>query len=1038
MKKFLLFLTAFAFLASTALYAAPARNTKSSGTKTTKSVSTKKATAKKGAKKTTKKAAAKRQMGPAVSKLTGVQDDANKARGKDQQLGLMPSEVDYLNRNVFHADAAAIRGARETEQALRYLPFVTIINTAGFGPAFDLRGQGRLSTQGVRMYINGVPVNPVDSYNTPMPVNTVIPNIIQEIQVFPGSGAILHGAGTKGGTIDVITSKRGNPFFVVGGGYINTTASKGNSFNAFAQAVEKFGKNVSVNAGLGASVLGGPRTDDLSINGEVALGMEVKFGLGNAISFDADVFYNKTQSTPYNSLMDFENINTFMLSELSLPDGSITGQTAAQNHFEQNRYRCLAGQDTCAFGVNDYEPDDGDRSTPGYGTIDTTQLRATASVNYFSQLAQRLEFNVTGFGNFNSKKYNKYTMNLPYFVLGFVNPADPTQRGYNWFLPRPTHPWRTGAMAIPARFVNANFTIDQASADFAIGEDGPIFGGELGDGERADWHFFDQSGSTFNDYKFGVKARFDWRHQNGLFLLGFDAYYEMSKKNSKSYLRQAIIDGGAFGGVPGYNNTIVDTAIRYGNLGFNTLRANIIDKADINVLTTGVYFLERYDFNKNFSVGLGGRYEMKNYDVKMKDTFEGSKLRFTDTADSWCKGGAWTTENQQCDFVNYNSGTIMPTTDKNGVANPDGIATAEVNSEPFKQNYDNFTFELAPVYRYSTTGSVYARGEYGYTAPPAWAMLRRIGVVWGAATQRDVWSQFAGTSANNQATPYGKTLDFDFAFVPTDLKSETYYTAELGWKEAIGKRIVPLGFMDVDITGLLFSLSVFYTASQNEFYFEGDQWSGMTFGNYKQSRRIGAELALEQYLFDSAIGFTESFTYIKADKKDEDDEKFSPIPYTYDWKATLGISVDVGGYLEIIDVGLAVWLQNSIYGNQNIYAQRIQVLDTDTAIAMSGGTISRLEGTTTTIGNNRTTQATQEPYFLPQKESKKLAPYFISDFGVSVDINKGMGTVTVGVKNLFNTFYYDYYNNDRTAVVNENRYVIGRGRTVFLEGTFKY
>ena len=49
-----------------------------------------------------------------------------------------------------------------------------------------------------------------------------------------------------------------------------------------------------------------------------------------------------------------------------------------------------------------------------------------------------------------------------------------------------------------------------------------------------------------------------------------------------------------------------------------------------------------------------------------------------------------------------------------------------------------------------------------------------------------------------------------------------------------------------------------------------------------------------------------------------------------------------------------------------------------------------------------------------------------------------MGVVTVGIKNLFDTFYYDYYNNDRSAVVNENRYVIGRGRTVFIEGQFKY
>ena len=73
-----------------------------------------------------------------------------------------------------------------------------------------------------------------------------------------------------------------------------------------------------------------------------------------------------------------------------------------------------------------------------------------------------------------------------------------------------------------------------------------------------------------------------------------------------------------------------------------------------------------------------------------------------------------------------------------------------------------------------------------------------------------------------------------------------------------------------------------------------------------------------------------------------------------------------------------------------------------------------------------------------QQDDKKLKPYLISDFGVSVGFNKNMGVVTVGVKNVFDTFYYDYYNNDRSAVVNENRFVIGRGRTVFVEGQFKY
>ena len=1053
MKRLLLIITLVLFSAGfiSEAFAAPARG----GGAATKRTAKKATTAKKrvATKKVAKKPLIQRAPAEeAVSKLTEFQQDFQasqaKKRGKEQQLGLMPSEINILNHNVFHADAAAIRGARETEQALRYLPFVTVINTAGFGYNFDIRGQGRLSSNGVKMFINGVPVTPVDSYFQPMPIHTLIPSNIQEIEVFPGSGAVLYGSGTKGGTINIITSKRQNPYFLVGGGYVNTTASKGNSFNAFAQAAENLGRDLKVNAALAASVLGGPRTDDSSLAAQATLGAEYKMGVGQAISFDADAYYGKVKTTPYNSLLDFDNINEFMRSTLSLPGQSLQGY-APQSPYEENRYMCLAGMGGCAFGTNDFEPTDEDRATPGYGTIDTTQIRATAKINYFSQLARRLEFNAAGFADFDSKKYNEHKMNTPFFVLGYIDPKDlnygpngtplyavqadgtrkPTHynKGYNWFLPRVTHPYRvinSGWTTAPAIIAGATL-----AENVLVPETGPVFksytdmqGNVIeADGERADWQFIDQSGSKFDEYKFGVKPRIDWRHQNGLFVFGIDLSYEMSKRNSKTYLRQAIADGSAMGGVKGYNNNYQGTDLRYGSAGFSSLMANIEDKTDINVLTTGVYFLERYDMSRELSLGLGARYEMKNYNVKIKDSFEGKKLAFKDlNADgTYCNGNA------NCpDFVDYESGTVLQTTNKAGVDNPDGIATHEADGD-YSQNHDNFTFELAPVYRYSGTGLIYARGELGYNAPPAWAMLRRIGIVWGATNTRDNWQQMSRWDANNQsvqqlpdATPFGKVLEFDFDFENTDLKNETYYTAELGWKETIGRRIVPLGLMDIDITGIMLSASVFYTGSQNEFYFEGDTWSGMTFGNYKESRRIGAEVAAEQYLFGGLIGFNESFTYLKAQHKDAE-LGWAAIPYTYDWKATLGAAVDISGYLEVVDVGVSIWLQNSIYGNQNIYSTRINVIPgkLDTANAETN---------------------TPAPIFVTQREEKKLNPYLVSDFGLTVNINKGMGTVTAGVKNVFNSFYYDYYNNDRSAVVNENRYVIGRGRTVFLEGTFKY
>ena len=146
-----------------------------------------------------------------------------------------------------------------------------------------------------------------------------------------------------------------------------------------------------------------------------------------------------------------------------------------------------------------------------------------------------------------------------------------------------------------------------------------------------------------------------------------------------------------------------------------------------------------------------------------------------------------------------------------------------------------------------------------------------------------------------------------------------------------------------------------------------------------------------------------------------DEEKWDTMPYTYDYKATLGASVDISGYLEVIDVGLAVWLQNSLYGNQIVPVKTLRAYK-----------------------DNPNDEKSPTRFELDSVTSQKLKPYLISDFGLTVSINKGMGTVTAGVKNVFDTFYYDYYNNDKTAVVSENRYFIGRGRTVFVEGTFKY
>ena len=1014
MKKllFILTLSIFSLGALSEAFAAP-QNARQGGGSSAKRVVTKKAT-KATARKAT--AAQKRANTQARTKAQGRKEARN------QEFGLMPSELDSSNHNVFHADAAAIKGARDTESALRYLPFVTIINTAGFGQQFDLRGQGRLSANGVKLYINGIAANPVDSYQNPMPIATIIPSLVDEVSVTPGGGAVLYGSGAKGGTINVITSRRKAPYFLVGGGYLNTTGGQ-NSFNAFAQAAENISPHIKMNAGLAFQQLGGPREDDSRTQGQAVVGAWYDVGWGQSISVDIDAFYDKTKTTPYGALINEDAINDIMLRYKTAREQG--NQYNTLTAWEADRYACLSGAPNnirpgviCEYNLYSFEPTKDNKADKGNGDIETTSIRATGKLGWESLLTQKLKINVDGFYSLSQQKYDTYQINLPYFVLGYVD-IRPTidgalnanfgKRGYNWFLPRP----HSGGVMGNVLAVGPKW--NQASQIAGVGD--------LSDGQRADWHFFDQSGSSFKESKFGVDAKMDYKHTNGQFFFGLSSVYEMSNKKQNSHLRQAIVDGELF---PGTGASVAGTGGNKVNSSyFRTLMVDIFDKTDISVLTNSIYALERYDFSKAFSVALGARYEMKNYNLKVKDEFSGQKLKFGNIGA--CVDGVGGAGDPRCmvDISRYEPAAI---TDKDGKAWADNTAKREF-SDDYKENYDNFTFELAPVYRYSNTGSIYARGEIGYIAPPAWAMLQRVGIVSGAVTAVDIYKDNKHANYFNINTNQPATLDFDFAWLPTNLESETYYTAELGFKELIGTRQIPLILTNLTFNALLFSANVFYTNSKNEFYFVGDTWSGMELGTYDKSRRMGVEVAMEQYLFDGALGFNESFTYLKAQKfacKDKSagvclgEKEWSAIPYTYDYKATLGAVVNVSTFVEVTDVSVSIWLQNSIYGNQNIYSTQMQV-----------------EGS----GNPRDNTDKNYHYLnfkVTETDSTKLKPYIISDFGVSVGFNKNMGVVTLGVKNVFDTFYYDYYNNDRSAAVNENRYVIGRGRTVFLEGAFRY
>lgn len=844
----------------------------------------------------------------------------------------MPSELDDMNREVFHADAAAIKGARDTESAMRYLPFVTIVNTAGFGNQFDLRGQGRLSSNGLKFQINGVNVTPVDSYYGFMPINTVLPSLIHQIDVMPGVNA-------RGGTINIITSKRTPPVYIVGAGYVNTMATTGSSFNAFAKASENFGPHIKANAGVAIVQHGGPREGDTLQSGQAVLGGWYDIGWGQSVAVDLDFFYGKNKTTPLASFVNGAEANAIMLAdERKWGEGGNNDAQAIPLLVK------MIGN----------TPSKDTRADKGYGEIETTQMRAVGVLTYHSQLTQKLEIDAKAFGVFNNRKFDKYEMYIPYINLNGMMPL----------IPKPGGLW----------------------------------------GDKGDWQFIDQSGSTFNEMKFGGSAVLDWQHDNGLLRVGYDAIYTMNKRTPVQYFRQAI----------SHSKTNPNKDYEGKQTNSTNQQVWINNILDIKQFSSSFFLQENYNISRNLSLMGGFRYEIMNYDIKAKDEVYGGAydVNLNDN-------GQWTE-----------------------IINPATLGSKEAGTieSDFSQNYDNFLFEIAPVFRYSNTGLIFARAETGWQAPPAYGILQR---------------QFTKLKVN-----VSKPMEIGLAYKETELKDETYYTAEIGWKEMIGTRRIPLGITNLTLNALLFSVTGFYTASQNEFYFNGDPYSSMEFGTWDKTRRMGIEVAAEQYLFDGALSFNESFTFIRAQKFapvgtwkktgsiqawlpnangtggdatqsttsanpysdyacENCEEKWDTIPYTYDYKATLGAAINIATFLEVIDVDVSVWLQNSIYGNQRVPRKEQKLVGTYYDQAQSNG---RQQYNITDVID----------------VEEKLSPYVISDFGISVGLNKNMGVVTVGVKNLFDTYYYDYYNHDQSASINENRYVVGRGRTVFIEGTFKY
>lgn len=149
------------------------------------------------------------------------------------------------NMLILTSDEIKERGYKDLKEALNSLPNVSVATT-GMGQSVDIRGWGEKANSRVKVLVNGVSQNLVDTSHLATPINMINIEDVEQIEVIPGGGSVLYGDKSSGGVINIITKASLNK------DYANVSLKFG-SFNhksASAEVGHRFNDNFYANLGF--------------------------------------------------------------------------------------------------------------------------------------------------------------------------------------------------------------------------------------------------------------------------------------------------------------------------------------------------------------------------------------------------------------------------------------------------------------------------------------------------------------------------------------------------------------------------------------------------------------------------------------------------------------------------------------------------------------------------------------------------------------------------------------------------------------------
>ena len=96
------------------------------------------------------------------------------------------------------------KGYKNLQEILKDAPGINFVDF-GFGGSIDIRGQGTEGSSKVKVMVDGVAMNLLDTSHGATPINSIGISNVERIEIIPGGGAVLYGNGTVGGVVNIIT-----------------------------------------------------------------------------------------------------------------------------------------------------------------------------------------------------------------------------------------------------------------------------------------------------------------------------------------------------------------------------------------------------------------------------------------------------------------------------------------------------------------------------------------------------------------------------------------------------------------------------------------------------------------------------------------------------------------------------------------------------------------------------------------------------------------------------------------------------------------